>query len=156
MDDQDVVAMAQEPHNFAGQHRHARHAHDGGASPAGGGVNDNGNNDDDDAIDPTAKGTVQSARPEEPWRRMRRYKMFKDPIHGLISLPIGLVKFIDTPEFQRLRRIKQLGGTSACLFFFFCIAPLFSFRSLVRAPLLAHARAHPLCGLSFARRAFFV
>jgi len=32
-----------------------------------------------------------------------------DPIHGLIDLHPLLVKIIDTPEFQRLRNIKQLG-----------------------------------------------
>nr|UDO47248.1 hd phosphohydrolase domain [Pandoravirus massiliensis] len=45
-----------------------------------------------------------------PWRRMRRCKTVKDAVHGLMSLPIGLFAFIDTPEFQRLRRIKQLGS----------------------------------------------
>lgn len=159
MDDQDAVAMAQESHTLAGQHRHARHAHDGSASPTGGGVNGDGAGDGDggdvDAIDPTAKGTVQSGRPEEPWRRMRRYKMFKDPIHGLISLPIGLVKFIDTPEFQRLRRIKQLGGTPApSLFFscFLCVAPS-SFFSLV---LLARVGSLSLWSLFCASRFFYL
>ncbi|XP_072032387.1 deoxynucleoside triphosphate triphosphohydrolase SAMHD1-like isoform X2 [Amphiura filiformis] len=35
-------------------------------------------------------------------------KVFKDPIHGSISLPKHCVDVIDTPEFQRLRNIKQL------------------------------------------------
>ncbi|XP_067384745.1 deoxynucleoside triphosphate triphosphohydrolase SAMHD1-like isoform X2 [Channa argus] len=39
------------------------------------------------------------------------YKVFNDPIHGHIELPPLLVRIIDTPQFQRLRFIKQLGGT---------------------------------------------
>ncbi|XP_056446307.1 deoxynucleoside triphosphate triphosphohydrolase SAMHD1-like [Gadus chalcogrammus] len=39
------------------------------------------------------------------------YKVFNDPIHGHIELHPLLVKIIDTPQFQRLRNIKQLGGT---------------------------------------------
>ncbi|XP_056453178.1 deoxynucleoside triphosphate triphosphohydrolase SAMHD1-like [Gadus chalcogrammus] len=38
------------------------------------------------------------------------YKVFNDPIHGHIELHPLLVKIIDTPQFQRLRNIKQLGG----------------------------------------------
>uniref|UniRef100_A0A3P9DMW5 HD/PDEase domain-containing protein n=1 Tax=Maylandia zebra TaxID=106582 RepID=A0A3P9DMW5_9CICH len=37
-------------------------------------------------------------------------QVFNDPIHGHIELPPLLVKIIDTPQFQRLRKIKQLGG----------------------------------------------
>uniref|UniRef100_A0A3B3WS05 HD domain-containing protein n=1 Tax=Poecilia mexicana TaxID=48701 RepID=A0A3B3WS05_9TELE len=37
-------------------------------------------------------------------------KVFNDPIHGNIELHPILVKIIDTPQFQRLRNIKQLGG----------------------------------------------
>ncbi|RXN03126.1 deoxynucleoside triphosphate triphosphohydrolase SAMHD1-like protein [Labeo rohita] len=37
-------------------------------------------------------------------------KIFNDPIHGHIELHPLLVKIIDTPQFQRLRHIKQLGG----------------------------------------------
>ena len=36
-------------------------------------------------------------------------KIFNDPIHGHIELHPLLVKIIDTPQFQRLRNIKQLG-----------------------------------------------
>ncbi|XP_039460170.1 deoxynucleoside triphosphate triphosphohydrolase SAMHD1-like isoform X1 [Oreochromis aureus] len=38
------------------------------------------------------------------------HQVFNDPIHGHIELPPLLVKIIDTPQFQRLRNIKQLGG----------------------------------------------
>ncbi|XP_058250813.1 deoxynucleoside triphosphate triphosphohydrolase SAMHD1-like isoform X1 [Hemibagrus wyckioides] len=37
-------------------------------------------------------------------------KVFNDPIHGHIEVHPLLVKIIDTPQFQRLRYIKQLGG----------------------------------------------
>ncbi|MEQ2266410.1 SAM domain and HD, partial [Xenotaenia resolanae] len=38
-------------------------------------------------------------------------KVFNDPIHGHLELHPLLIKIIDTPQFQRLRNIKQLGGT---------------------------------------------
>jgi HD superfamily phosphohydrolase len=39
-----------------------------------------------------------------------RYKIFNDPIHGFITVPKGVVlKLIDHPYVQRLRRIRQLG-----------------------------------------------
>ncbi|XP_035238000.1 deoxynucleoside triphosphate triphosphohydrolase SAMHD1 isoform X1 [Anguilla anguilla] len=38
-------------------------------------------------------------------------KVFNDPIHGHIELHPLLVSIIDTPQFQRLRHIKQLGAT---------------------------------------------
>ncbi|XP_053353441.1 deoxynucleoside triphosphate triphosphohydrolase SAMHD1-like isoform X1 [Clarias gariepinus] len=37
-------------------------------------------------------------------------KVFNDLIHGHIELHPLLVRIIDTPQFQRLRNIKQLGG----------------------------------------------
>ncbi|XP_063321085.2 deoxynucleoside triphosphate triphosphohydrolase SAMHD1-like [Pelmatolapia mariae] len=40
----------------------------------------------------------------------RGSRVFNDPIHGHIELHPLLVKIIDTPQFQRLRKIKQLGG----------------------------------------------
>uniref|UniRef100_A0A4W6BJK5 HD domain-containing protein n=1 Tax=Lates calcarifer TaxID=8187 RepID=A0A4W6BJK5_LATCA len=36
--------------------------------------------------------------------------VFNDPIHGHVELHPLLVRIIDTPQFQRLRNIKQLGG----------------------------------------------
>jgi len=35
-----------------------------------------------------------------------------DNIYGFIDFPKEIWKFIDTPEFQRLRNIKQLGCLS--------------------------------------------
>ncbi|XP_016331990.1 deoxynucleoside triphosphate triphosphohydrolase SAMHD1-like, partial [Sinocyclocheilus anshuiensis] len=37
-------------------------------------------------------------------------KVLNDPIHGHIELHPLLLRFIDTPQFQELRHIKQLGG----------------------------------------------
>ena len=45
--------------------------------------------------------------------KMKETRVFRDVIHGYITveyLPIWYL--INTKEFQRLRRIKQLGGTS--------------------------------------------
>ncbi len=40
-------------------------------------------------------------------------KIINDPVHGFIEIPKGLIlNLIDTPTFQRLRRIKQLGQSS--------------------------------------------
>ncbi|XP_049326419.1 deoxynucleoside triphosphate triphosphohydrolase SAMHD1-like [Astyanax mexicanus] len=38
------------------------------------------------------------------------YKVFNDSVHGHIEMHPLLVKIIDTPEFQRLRNVKQFGG----------------------------------------------
>lgn len=38
-------------------------------------------------------------------------KVFSDPIHGPIEMHPLMILIIDTPQFQRLRSIKQLGGT---------------------------------------------
>lgn len=46
---------------------------------------------------------------------MSASKVFRDSVHGLIELPHSCIRIIDTVEFQRLRRIKQL---SICDFVF--------------------------------------
>ena len=39
-----------------------------------------------------------------------RFTLFNDPVHGFISVPKGLVLgLVESPEVQRLRRIRQLG-----------------------------------------------
>ncbi|MCC5940067.1 MAG: HD domain-containing protein [Balneolaceae bacterium] len=39
-----------------------------------------------------------------------QYKIFSDPVHGFITIPKGIIlKLIDHPFVQRLRRIRQLG-----------------------------------------------
>ncbi|MEO0581049.1 MAG: HD domain-containing protein [Bacteroidota bacterium] len=44
---------------------------------------------------------------------MKPPKIINDPVHGFIEIPRGLIlNVIDTPSFQRLRRIKQLGQSS--------------------------------------------
>ncbi len=37
-------------------------------------------------------------------------KIINDPIYGHIKLTKNILKFIDTPQFQRLRDLKQLGS----------------------------------------------
>ncbi|KAF4074640.1 hypothetical protein AMELA_G00241610 [Ameiurus melas] len=39
-----------------------------------------------------------------------KFKIFNDSVHGHIKMHPLLVDVIDTPEFQRLRNIKQMGG----------------------------------------------
>ncbi|XP_050399002.1 deoxynucleoside triphosphate triphosphohydrolase SAMHD1 [Patella vulgata] len=45
----------------------------------------------------------------------RKGKVFNDPVHGHIEIHPLCIKIIDTPEFQRLRYLKQLG---ACYYVF--------------------------------------
>jgi hypothetical protein len=39
-------------------------------------------------------------------------KTIQDPVHDAIQLPEVAVRLVDTPEFQRLRRVSQLGFTN--------------------------------------------
>ena len=44
---------------------------------------------------------------------MTQNKIFNDPVHGFIEVPKGIIlDLIDSDEFQRLRRIRQLALTS--------------------------------------------
>ena len=46
-------------------------------------------------------------------KHVKLSKIINDPVHGFLEVPKGLILgIIDTPAFQRLRRIKQLGLTS--------------------------------------------
>ncbi len=42
----------------------------------------------------------------------KNMRTIRDPIYGLINIPDLCWAFINTPEFQRLRRVMQLGNTS--------------------------------------------
>ena len=57
-------------------------------------------------------------------------KIINDPIHGHIEIPYLCIQIMDTPQFQRLRNIKQLGTTylvfpgkknDNILFYTFCV-----------------------------------
>ena len=44
------------------------------------------------------------------WTRLTEEKVFKDPVHNYIHVQDPAIwQLINTPEFQRLRRIRQLG-----------------------------------------------
>lgn len=47
-----------------------------------------------------------ASQPDEFWSQQRN---ITDPLHGSIDLPLKLFSIIDTPQFQRLRDIKQMG-----------------------------------------------
>ncbi|XP_078689174.1 deoxynucleoside triphosphate triphosphohydrolase SAMHD1-like [Branchiostoma floridae x Branchiostoma belcheri] len=57
------------------------------------------------------EGNMAAAPGEEGRTPAEGAKIFNDPIHGHIKMHPLCVKIIDTPQFQRLRNIKQLGAT---------------------------------------------
>lgn len=65
-------------------------------------------NDDVRAVQESEEDTQEA---EQETLRDASGKIFNDPVHGHIKIPPLCVKIIDTPQFQRLRSIKQLGGT---------------------------------------------
>ena len=45
-----------------------------------------------------------------PFSSQQHFKLFSDPVHGFISVPKAVIlDLVQTPEVQRLRRIRQLG-----------------------------------------------
>nr|XP_034318697.1 deoxynucleoside triphosphate triphosphohydrolase SAMHD1 isoform X3 [Crassostrea gigas] len=68
-------------------------------------------NDPSKSNQPSTSETQSSAVDEKSTRPSLPDKIFNDPIHGHIEINPMCVKIIDTPQFQRLRSIKQLGGT---------------------------------------------
>lgn len=54
---------------------------------------------------------VQSALPSALPGITTRSKVINDPIHGHFELPPHVLAVADTPHVQRLRELKQLGGT---------------------------------------------
>lgn len=71
--------------------------------------------DDSDLFEAPDKDLILSSQESVQFEDIERpsdeYKVFNDPIHGHIMLHPLLVKIIDTPQFQRLRHVKQLGST---------------------------------------------
>uniref|UniRef100_A0A8C2IYD8 HD domain-containing protein n=1 Tax=Cyprinus carpio TaxID=7962 RepID=A0A8C2IYD8_CYPCA len=55
-------------------------------------------------------GELQNIEEKYSLKLSTEVKVVNDSIHGHIELHPLLVKIIDTPQFQRLRHIKQLGG----------------------------------------------
>ena len=53
--------------------------------------------------------SLQAAAGDQPQRTVRRAKLFNDPIHGSFRLSPVCTEIFDTRQFQRLRRLKQLG-----------------------------------------------
>ena len=46
------------------------------------------------------------------FNKTNEHKVMRDPVHGYINVDYQVIwDLINTPEFQRLRRIHQLGGT---------------------------------------------
>ena len=62
--------------------------------------------------DSTEQGTSTTEDEDNAINYDRGTIVFHDRIHGHIQLPKVLLKIIDTPQFQRLRNISQMGGAS--------------------------------------------
>ena len=71
--------------------------------------------------DPNNSGIFTSTPTKQPRLLTENYlksKTFQDSIHGCITLDPLLVAIIDTPQFQRLRDIKQLGMLCKFILYF--------------------------------------
>lgn len=67
---------------------------------------------DEDELGPLSQESLHFDKDaDDDFSLMVDYKVFNDPIHGHILVHPLLVKIIDTPQFQRLRKVKQLGAT---------------------------------------------
>jgi HD superfamily phosphohydrolase len=67
--------------------------------------------DDNDVDCDTRGGRSVSHSPQEGVNIREDGKVFNDPVHGHLYLPALACDVVDTPQFQRLRDVKQLGTT---------------------------------------------
>jgi HD superfamily phosphohydrolase len=68
--------------------------------------NNNGDNDDTDTYKKICKNQKPTHRINSITNKIR---VIKDCIYGHFAIPELCSKFVDVPEFQRLRRVRQLG-----------------------------------------------
>ena len=61
----------------------------------------------------TKSFNIEECCPSRYFAKPQDYKVFQDSVHGPIKMDPLLVAIIDTPQYQRLRDIKQLGKFSA-------------------------------------------
>ncbi|EFJ43683.1 hypothetical protein VOLCADRAFT_106690 [Volvox carteri f. nagariensis] len=124
-DDQDAVVFSQEAmrqhedlifpsYNFGSEPQHTQHARQGGY-PTGNSPFDavgvaSGCGADFMAVAAGSRRPKATAR-SATGRREPKGKVFSDPVHGTFRLDPINVAIIDTPQFQRLRDLHQLGLT---------------------------------------------
>ena len=53
----------------------------------------------------------QNHKNSKKFKNMKKSKVFNDPVHGHIELHPLAVAIVDTPQFQRLRDLLQVGPT---------------------------------------------
>ena len=73
--------------------------------------------------------------------RTAKAKTINDPVHGYVQLPPTSVSIVDTPHFQRLRDLKQLGAT----YYVFPGASHNRFEHSLGVSHLSHTFFHKLC-----------